>query len=234
MPTPGRRGRRDRDRAHDAGRRDALVPRAGDNAFDPGDHLPRPVASTAVLAQAHAAPSPLGRHPSPRRTEACSWPMASSRTLSCRRTGSSRVRRLVRRLRQPLRPGTTPHRGPRWPVIRRRVDKGSQRRARRADRGHGVLPRGARVVRSVAAIPGWSARWQPRQGPAPADRPAGGVVQAVDVPPGLGVVTWSYTPPRFPGRGACRSWRPPSSCSSSSWPPGRPRARRLNGHGVVI
>ena len=57
---------------------------------------------------------------------------------------------------------------------------------------------GARVVRSVAAIPGWSASWQPRQGPATTlTVQRDGVVQAVDVPPGLGVLTWSYTPPRF-------------------------------------
>jgi hypothetical protein len=59
-------------------------------------------------------------------------------------------------------------------------------------------PHGIRVIRSVAAIPGWSARWQPRHGPAaalPVRRD--GLVQAVDVPPGRGTVTWSYTPPGF-------------------------------------
>ena len=58
---------------------------------------------------------------------------------------------------------------------------------------------GARVVRSVSDIPGWSATWQPRHGPAaalPVQRD--GLVQAVDVPAGLGVITWSYTPPLFP------------------------------------
>jgi hypothetical protein len=60
-------------------------------------------------------------------------------------------------------------------------------------------PQGIRVVRSVTAIPGWTATWQPRQGPARtlAVR-RDGLVQAVDVPPGLGVITWSYTPPDFP------------------------------------
>ena len=59
-------------------------------------------------------------------------------------------------------------------------------------------PHGARVVRSVAAIDGWSATWQPRHGPAVAlTVQADGLVQAVDVPPGLGVVTWSYSPPGF-------------------------------------
>jgi hypothetical protein len=59
-------------------------------------------------------------------------------------------------------------------------------------------PDGARVVRSVAAIDGWSATWQPRHGPATALAvQVQGLVQAVDVPPGRGVVTWSYTPPGF-------------------------------------
>jgi hypothetical protein len=60
-------------------------------------------------------------------------------------------------------------------------------------------PHGARVVRSVAAISGWSATWHPRHGPAAAlTVQPDGLVQAVDVPPGLGEVTWSYTPPGFP------------------------------------
>jgi len=50
----------------------------------------------------------------------------------------------------------------------------------------------------VAAISGWSATWQPRHGPVtPLAVQRDGLVQAVDVPPGLGVVTWSYTPPGF-------------------------------------
>jgi hypothetical protein len=60
-------------------------------------------------------------------------------------------------------------------------------------------PHGVRVVRAVAAIPGWSATWHPQDGPTAAlavDR--AGLVQAVDVPPGRGVVTWSYVPPGFP------------------------------------
>jgi uncharacterized membrane protein YfhO len=60
-------------------------------------------------------------------------------------------------------------------------------------------PDGVRVVRSVAAISGWSATWKPRHGPSAAlTVQQDGLVQAVDVPPGLGVVTWSYTPPGFP------------------------------------
>ena len=50
----------------------------------------------------------------------------------------------------------------------------------------------------MAAIDGWSATWQPRHGPAVAlTVQVDGLVQAVDVPPGLGVVTWSYSPPGF-------------------------------------
>jgi hypothetical protein len=60
-------------------------------------------------------------------------------------------------------------------------------------------PDGVRVVRSVAAISGWSATWHPRRGPATAlTVQTDGLVQAVDAPPGLGVVTWSYTPPGLP------------------------------------
>jgi hypothetical protein len=59
-------------------------------------------------------------------------------------------------------------------------------------------PHGVRVIRAVAAIPGWTATWQPARGPAaslPVSR--AGVVQAVDVPPGQGLLTWTYTPPGF-------------------------------------
>jgi hypothetical protein len=57
---------------------------------------------------------------------------------------------------------------------------------------------GIRLVRSVAAIPGWSATWNPRSGPAvPLVIHRAGLVQAVAVPAGQGVVTWSYTPPWF-------------------------------------
>lgn len=57
---------------------------------------------------------------------------------------------------------------------------------------------GVQVIRSVAATPGWSATWHPRHGRAvslPVSR--AGLVQAVSVPAGRGVVTWSYLPPGF-------------------------------------
>jgi hypothetical protein len=57
---------------------------------------------------------------------------------------------------------------------------------------------GVRVVRSVAAIPGWRATWHPQRGPVVTlTIHRAGLVQAVDVPPGRGVVTWSYVPPWF-------------------------------------
>jgi hypothetical protein len=59
-------------------------------------------------------------------------------------------------------------------------------------------PHGVRVIRSVAAAAGWSATWHPRSGGAvtvPVRR--AGLVQSVDLPPGRGTVTWSYTPPSF-------------------------------------
>jgi hypothetical protein len=60
-------------------------------------------------------------------------------------------------------------------------------------------PHGIRVVRSVTAIAGWSATWHPRHGrPVTLAVSRAGLVQAVDVPPGRGVVTWRYQPPWFP------------------------------------
>ncbi len=58
-------------------------------------------------------------------------------------------------------------------------------------------PHGAEVVRAVAAIPGWSATWLPAGGGTPRALAVfrTGIVQAVDVPPGRGVVTWHYDGP---------------------------------------
>jgi hypothetical protein len=59
-------------------------------------------------------------------------------------------------------------------------------------------PHGVRVIRSVAATAGWTASWHPRHGRAAALAVRrDGLVQAVDVPAGHGVVTWSYRPPGF-------------------------------------
>jgi hypothetical protein len=62
-----------------------------------------------------------------------------------------------------------------------------------------VSPHGARIIRSVAAIPGWTATWHPERGPAVTlTVQRDGIVQAVDVPPGPGILTWNYTTPGFP------------------------------------
>jgi len=58
-------------------------------------------------------------------------------------------------------------------------------------------PSGVTVVRSVAAIDGWSATWQPSGGTTRRALPVvrTGVVQAVDVPAGRGVLRWVYHAP---------------------------------------
>lgn len=57
-------------------------------------------------------------------------------------------------------------------------------------------PAGVRVIRSVAAIPGWTATWQPRHGsPMALTVDRAGVIQSVAVPAGSGIVTFSYSPP---------------------------------------
>lgn len=59
-------------------------------------------------------------------------------------------------------------------------------------------PHGALVVRSVAAIPGWTATWDSSHGSAVTlTISVDGLVQAVDVPPGLGTLTFTYNPPGF-------------------------------------
>jgi hypothetical protein len=64
-------------------------------------------------------------------------------------------------------------------------------------------PHGVRVIRAVTDIPGWSATWRPRSGrPTALAVDRAGLVQAVAVPPGRGVVTWTYVPPGFLAGGA--------------------------------
>ena len=59
-------------------------------------------------------------------------------------------------------------------------------------------PRGVRLIRSVAATAGWTATWHPDGGVAvPLAVRRDGLVQAVDVPAGRGIVTWTYLPPGF-------------------------------------
>ncbi len=57
-------------------------------------------------------------------------------------------------------------------------------------------PHGVEVVRSVTGIPGWSATWHPTQGPTRSlEVKRYGLVQAVVVPAGRGVITWTYDAP---------------------------------------
>ena len=64
-------------------------------------------------------------------------------------------------------------------------------------------PHGVRVVRAVSDIAGWTATWRPRSGrPTALAVDRAGLVQAVAVPPGRGVVTWTYVPPGFRVGGA--------------------------------
>jgi hypothetical protein len=54
------------------------------------------------------------------------------------------------------------------------------------------------VIRSVAAIPGWTAVWHPAEGKSvQLTVSRAGLIQSVDVPAGQGVVTWSYISPGF-------------------------------------
>jgi hypothetical protein len=82
--------------------------------------------------------------------------------------------------------------------------RGSAKASVRAEAGPPFAPTqaavssagGTEVVRSEAAIPGWSATWNPDVGPTvtlPVRRV--GLVQGVQVPRGSGVLTWSYDPP---------------------------------------
>jgi hypothetical protein len=57
-------------------------------------------------------------------------------------------------------------------------------------------PAGVRVIRSVAAIPGWTATWHPQHAsPTRLRVSRAGVIQSVAVPAGSGILTFSYSPP---------------------------------------
>jgi hypothetical protein len=82
--------------------------------------------------------------------------------------------------------------------------KGSRQASVRATTGPVFAPsaaavssaEGVEVIRAEAAIPGWTATWHPHAGP-PVTLTVKrvGLVQGVKVPPGRGVLTWSYNPP---------------------------------------
>ncbi len=162
--------------------------------------LPRPMASIAVLGQAHGAPCPLG----PPSISAAGGSvfvadgqlqgaLMPSRWKFAGFDGSFAV--FANPLAQgPLHLAALPGRSAAGAWVT--VSSGAP-----ADPTVATVfsPQGVRVVRSVAAIPGWTATWQPRHGAAATLAvQRAGLVQAVDVPPGLGTVTWSYTPPWFP------------------------------------
>ena len=60
---------------------------------------------------------------------------------------------------------------------------------------------GVDVVRAVADIPGWHATWRPSVGGPTVELHLvrHGVVQAVRVPPGRGVLSWRYVAPGLVG-----------------------------------
>jgi hypothetical protein len=164
-----------------------------------GITVPAPVASVAVAVQPHDAPAPLGP---PSVADADGGVFAADGQLQDALVpplwefagfdGAFAV--FANHLAQaPLRIGALPGRSVSGAWI-----KGSGGAPAAPAAATVFSPRGVSVIRSVAAISGWSATWQPRHGPvtALAVEPDG-LVQAVDVPPGLGVVTWSYTPPGF-------------------------------------
>jgi hypothetical protein len=95
--------------------------------------------------------------------------------------------------RGPLRLQARPGRSASGATVRRLAGPASSPTAAAVSSPHGV-----RVIRSVAATAGWSATWHPRHGAAAtlAVR-RDGLIQAVDVPAGRGVLTWHYRPPGF-------------------------------------
>ena len=74
-------------------------------------------------------------------------------------------------------------------------------------------PRGVAVIRAVAPIPGWSATWRPSGATATRNLAVrrSGVVQAVDVPAGRGVLTWLYSAPGLNAGALVRAGRCPGS-----------------------
>ncbi len=161
--------------------------------------LPQPVASIAVIAQAHGVPCSLG---SPSMFGAGRSVYVADGQLQAALVpphwtfagfdGSFAI--FANHLAQPpLRIEALPGRSTSGARI-----KGAGGAPAEPTEATVFSPDGARVVRSVAAIAGWSATWQPRYGPATTlTVQRDGLIQAVDVPAGLGVVTWVYQPPLF-------------------------------------
>jgi hypothetical protein len=167
--------------------------------------LPRPLASIALIAQAHGAPCPLG---SPSIIAADGSVFVADGQLQdalvpphwdfAGLDGSFAVF-ANRSARPPLSLQALPGRTASGTWVREVSGAPAEPAAATV-----FSPDGVRVVRSVAAIPGWSAVWQPRHGPATTlTVRTEGLVQVVDVPAGLGVITWSYTSPGLMGGLAC-------------------------------
>ena len=203
---PAGRGGRDPDRAHAArtARPAGSRPRAADGSRlaislpAPGD------AAVAVVrpgGRASQAISARCRWPTSGR-QTCSWPTGSSQNALvpprwgyAGHDGSFAVF-VDHFARRPLSLAGAPRRDQRPGAV------GAARPARRRAGGGRCSPRTAS---------GWSARWRPsRAGPPPGSPSAAGrsalavgragLVQAVDVPPGRGMLTWSYVPPVVHGR----------------------------------
>jgi hypothetical protein len=161
--------------------------------------LSQPVASIAVIAQAHGVPGPLGP-PSIFGADSSVFvadgqlqaALVPSHWTFAGFDGSFAI--FANQLAQPpLRIEALPGRSASGAWV-----TGSGGAPAEPAEAAVFSPDGARVVRSVAAIAGWSATWQPRHGPATTlTVQREGLIQAVDVPAGLGVVTWSYKPPLF-------------------------------------
>ena len=161
--------------------------------------LPRPLASIAVVAQAGGQAVRLGPASV---TDAHGQVFVADGQLQdalipprwryAGRDGSFAVF-VDRFARGPLRLQALPGRAASGASVRRVAGPPSSPAAAAVSSPHGV-----RVIRSIAATAGWSATWHPRGGEAvPLAVRRDGLVQAVDVPAGQGVVSWHYRPPGF-------------------------------------
>jgi hypothetical protein len=159
--------------------------------------LPRPLASIAVVAQAGGQAARLGPA-SVTNTHGQVYvadgqlqdALIPPRWGYAGRDGSFAVF-VDRFARGPLRLQALPGRSASGASVRRVAGPASSPTAAAVSSSRGV-----RVIRSVAATAGWRATWHPRGGgAAPLAVRRDGLVQAVDVPAGRGVVTWHYRPP---------------------------------------
>jgi len=161
--------------------------------------LPHPVASVAILARSGSSASRLGP---PSVVDPAGRVMVADGQLQnalvpprWAYAGSAGPFAVFadRLASPPLRLAALPGRSLSGASVRRLAGPVTAPTAAAVRSAHGVS-----VIRSVAAIPGWSATWQPRRSPAVAlTVRRAGLVQVVAVPAGQGVLTWSYVPPGF-------------------------------------